>query len=390
MRYDFDRIIPRLNTNSLKWDKEDASLLPMWVADMDFEVPQPVIDAMIARVNHGIFGYSLPPASYYEAIVNWQRKRHNWQANAEWLVHCPGIVPGLHFLVQAFTEPGDKVLIQTPVYYPFISAPTKNSREIVANSLTFQQGRYTIDFEDLEKKASDPKVKLFILCSPHNPVGRVWTKDELIRIGNICLRHNVLVISDEIHADLVYRRYEHTPFAAISPEFANNSITCVAPSKTFNLAGLQTSSLIIPNKAVRDVYSKFLDNIGIMRPNAFGIVATQAAFNHGEEWLEQLIDYLQGNLDFLKDYLVQNIPMIKVIEPEATYLLWLDCRLLGLEPVKLHEFILKDAKVFLDEGYIFGEEGNGFERINIACPRATLAEGLNRIRDAIARMPKTK
>ncbi|WP_453993983.1 MalY/PatB family protein [Bacillus nitroreducens] len=387
MKYNFDESIDRRQTNSVKWDEVenifgDKDLLPMWVADMDFKSPQPVITALQKRVEHGIYGYTTRSDAYYEAIIGWMKRRHNWKVEKDWICFSPGVVPALHMIVKTFTSPGDKILIQPPVYYPFASVIEKNGREIVNNPLRFENGRYYMDFEDLENKI-DPSVKMIILSSPHNPVGRIWTRDELTRLGDICLKHNILVVSDEIHFDLVYKGNVHTPFAAISEKFADASITCTAPSKTFNLAGLQTSNMIIPNKEIRDQFKQAVENSFISLTNTFGVTALIAAYEEGDEWLDQLMDYLKGNLDFLKRYIKSTIPEVKVIEPDATYLVWLDCRELGLDAKELERVIQKQGKVAFDEGYIFGKEGEGFTRINIACPRALLEEGLKRFSQAL-------
>lgn len=387
MKYNFNESIDRQQTNSVKWDEVenlfgDKEILPMWVADMDFKVPQPVIDALQKRVEHGIYGYTIRPDSYYEATVGWMKRRHNWTIEKEWICFTPGVVPALGIIVQNFTNPGDKVLIQQPVYYPFMSVIEKNAREIVNNPLQFENGRYYMDFDDLEKKI-DPSVKMIIISNPHNPVGRVWTKDELTKLGEICLKHNILVVSDEIHSDLIYKGNVHYPFASISEEFAQHSITCTAPSKTFNLAGLQTSNIIIPNKELRESFNKALEDRFIGMTNTFGVTALIAAYKEGDEWLDQLIVYLTENLEFLKEFIKSKIPEVKVIEPDATYLVWLDCRELGLDAKELEHVIQKQGKVAFDEGYIFGLEGEGFTRINIACPRALLEEGLKRFSQAL-------
>ncbi|WP_077619306.1 MalY/PatB family protein [Bacillus sinesaloumensis] len=387
MKYNFDESINRMQTNSVKWDEVenvfgDKEILPMWVADMDFKSPQPVIDAIQKRAEHGIFGYTTRPAAYYEATVGWMKRRHNWNIDKDWICFSPGVVPALHIIVQTFTSPGDKILIQQPVYYPFMSVIEKNGREIVNNPLRYENGRYSMDFDDLEKKI-DTDVKMIILSNPHNPVGRVWTKDELTKLGEICLNHNILIVSDEIHFDLVYKGNVHTPFAAISDQFAQSSITCTAPSKTFNLAGLQTSNIIIPKKEYRERFNQAVEEAFLSITNTFGVTGLIAAYEEGDEWLDQLLDYLKGNLDFLKEYIKSNIPEVKVIEPEATYLVWLDCREFGLDSKELENVIQKQGKVAFDEGYIFGKEGEGFTRINIACPRTLLEEGLKRFAQAI-------
>ena len=386
-KYDFDKVVNRSNTNSTKWNfvKElfgAEDVLPMWVADMDFKVPPAIIEAIKKRADHGIFGYSGPDERYFQATINWMKKRHNWAIEKEWFVITPGVVPAISMLIRTFTHPGDKVILQTPVYHPFYGAVRLNGCQVVANPLKFENGHYIMDFDDLETKF-DSRVKLLILCSPHNPVGRVWTKEELTRLGEICLKHDVIVISDEIHEDLVYKEYTHIPFASISEEFAEHSITCTAPSKTFNLAGLQTSNILIPNPKLRTDFQNMLESNAITSPNLFGIVALQTAYEEGEEWLDQLLDYLHGNLDFLMEYVEKNIPQIKVIKPEGTYLVWLDFSALGMDPLSLKNFLLEKAKVAFDDGYIFGPGGEGFERINIACPRSLLKAGLDRVSRAV-------
>ncbi|GED29990.1 MalY/PatB family protein [Brevibacillus centrosporus] len=388
MRYDFDKVINRLNTASVKWDEVDRifgdkDLLPLWVADMDFQVPAPVTDALRARVEHGIFGYTERPESYYEAVIGWMERRHQWSVQKEWICHCPGVVPALSYLVQVFTQPGDKVIIQPPVYHPFTSVVADNGREVVHNPLKYEEGRYFMDFEDLRQKM-DPSVKLLILCNPHNPGGRVWTKEELTELGNICLENNVMVISDEIHGDLILKGHKHIPFAAISEEFAQNSIICTAPSKTFNMAGMQTSNIIIPNQEYREAFQKMMSTLVLRMTNTFGVVATEAAYRHGDEWLDQLLVYLQGNLDFLTEYIETHIKGIKVIQPEGTYLVWLDCRELGMDTKGLQEFMGKQAKVAVNQGHVFGPGGEQFIRLNMACPRSLIEEGLERIAKAVS------
>lgn len=387
MRYDFDRVWNRKNTQSVKWDGVeklfgDADLLPMWVADMDFKAPQPVIEALKQQAEHGIFGYTLRPDSYDEAVTGWFKKRHDFTVEKEWLVFCPGIVPALSMIVEAFTDPGDKIIIQPPVYYPFSNAVKRHKRTLVENPLAFDGKRYTMDFTDLEQKIG-PDVKMLILCSPHNPVGRVWTKEELLRLGELCVKHDVLVVADEIHGDLVRKAYRHTPFASLSESFAQQSITCTAPSKTFNLAGLQASHVIIPNERHRRTFKTIMETLAVGLTNSFALPAVEAAYRHGAEWLDQLLDYLEANIQFLTTFCEQNIPQIKVIQPEGTYLVWLDFRSLALTAKELEFLMQKKAKVALDEGYIFGTGGEGFERINVACPRSTLEEGLMRITKAV-------
>ncbi len=390
MKYNFDEAIDRTNYHSVKWDELKTKfgdipedVLPMWIADMEFRSPQPVIEAIKKAAEHGIYGYTSRPLSYYQAIIDWMEKRHNWKVKKDWLVFSPGVVPALSFIIRAFTQPGDKVIVQPPVYYPFFRVIENNGCHVVNNPLKLSNKKYFMDYDDLERKVDDSRVKLIILCSPHNPVGRVWQKEELIILGEICLEHNIIVVSDEIHADILFKGYRHIPFASISPAFAHHSITCTAPSKTFNLAGLQTSSIIIPNKKYCRIYENILDGLALDENNVFGLVALEAAYRDGEEWLEQLLSYLNENLKFLMKYFEERIPKIKVIKPEGTYLVWLDCRQLGLSVKDLNNFMIKKAGVALDDGYWFGTEGEGFMRINIACPRSFLEESLKRIERAV-------
>ncbi|MBC8061255.1 MAG: pyridoxal phosphate-dependent aminotransferase [Clostridiaceae bacterium] len=383
MKYNFDEIILRRNTNCIKWDRGAEDVLPMWVADMDFKTAQPIIDALKGKLDSGVFGYTLHPDVYYDAIIGWWERRHNFTLKKDWLVFCPGVVPALSYIIRANTCQGDKVLLQSPVYYPFYRVITNNGCQVVDNPLKLVHESYEIDFEDLENKASDPKVKLMLLCSPHNPVGRVWTREELIRIGEICEKHKVLVIADEIHCDLIYKGYKHIPFASINEGFLMNSITCTAPSKTFNLAGLQVSNLIVPNKELRTKLKQILVVNEIGEPNVFSVNALIAAYNYGEEWLTQLMEYLEGNLKYLIDFVGSNMPALKVIKTEGTYLIWVDCRALGKSSKELNTLLIKNAKVWFNDGSTFGLNGEGFVRINIACPRELLVEGLNRIKGVI-------
>lgn len=400
MNFDFDTEIERYGTQCIKWEyaifgnrltptnlcqpeNGDRRLLPLWVADMDFRSPPAVIEALVARAQHGIFGYSLPDQAYYEAVIHWMATRYGRSIKPDWFVLTPGVVAALNMLVQTFVAPGEKVLVQRPVYYPFFSAVTQNGAEVVSSSLVLENGRYQMDFDDLAAKAADPAVKMAILCSPHNPVGRVWTKEELTRFGEICLENDVLVISDEIHCDLIYEGVTFTSFAAISPEFAQKSIVCTAPSKTFNLAGLKTANIIIPDAGLRRQFNRTMGRHGLGGADPFGLVATTAAYTHGAEWLTALMEYVAGNYRFLVDYLAEHLPQIKVIQPEGTYLVWLDCRALGLAQAERFALLFDEARVFLDYGEMFGPEGGGFERINIACPRSILAEALERIETAV-------
>ena len=400
MRYDFDREIDRRGTDATKWEfiqREDTPLqleptdrffgegrrLPMWVADMDFPCPQPVLEALAERAAHGIYGYTSPSSAYFQSITEWMRRRQGWEVAAESICISPGVVPALCMLVQTFTQPGDGVLIQPPVYYPFGAAVELNGARIVPNPLLLENGRYRMDYTDLRRKAADPQVKLAILCSPHNPVGRVWEPDELRRFAEICQENNVLIIADEIHGDLIYPGHTFTPFAALGGRLAEQAVICTAPSKTFNLAGLLTSNIIVSDPDLRTRFQSTLLKNGLTGINPFSLVALQAAYTQGDEWLTQVLAYLNDNLSFLRRGLAQRLPEVGLIEPEGTYLCWLDFRRLGLSRQALHDLTLHRAGVYLDEGHIFGEQGEGFARMNIACPRPLLKEALNRLVQAI-------
>ncbi|NMM63963.1 pyridoxal phosphate-dependent aminotransferase [Clostridium sp. P21] len=388
MKYNFDEVINRDNTNSVKWNfNKDLfgceDVIPMWVADMDFKTVPEVTEAIVKRASHGIYGYSERTDDYFDAVISWMKKRHDLDIKKEWILSTSGIVPAINFIIKTFTNKGDKILVQSPVYYPFYNAIKNNECEIVYNALKFDNEKYTMDFEDLEQKAKDSKVKIMILCNPHNPVGRVWSKDELFRLGKICAENDVLVISDEIHSDLIYKEFKHTSFAAVSEDFRKNSIICTAPSKTFNLAGLQVSNLIIFNKDLRDRLETFMSKLEINKLNLFAIIACEAAYKYGEQWLDELIEYLGENKNFLKNFIKKRIPKLKVIEAEGTYLVWIDCRKLNMNKEQLKEFMISKAGIAFDEGFIFGPGGEGFERINIACPRSTLEKALERMEQAI-------
>lgn len=387
MVYDFDKVIERRNTHSVKWDNLDKSfgaddILPMWVADMDFPCPQPILDSIEKRNKHGILGYTTRPESLHESIINWMKKRHGWNIKKEWLVYSPGVVTSLNLSVMSFTRPGDSVIIQSPVYPPFFSVVKNNDRIIALNPLIEESGNYSINFESLEKEMAAGS-KMMILCSPHNPVGRVWTKSELDKLAQLCEKYGVLMVSDEIHSDLILPGNKHIPIATVSEYMKQNSITCIAPSKTFNIPGLTTSVAIIPNPKLRLKFLKTINRIGIGMSNIFGIVATEAAYTHGEPWLEELIKYLDDNVNYLLEYFNTNIPEIKVTKPQGTYLVWLDCRALNMDGKSLHRFMIEQGKIGLNNGLDFGPGGEGFLRINVACPRATLVEGLKRINKAV-------
>lgn len=404
MTFDFDTEVNKFGINSSKWEfifdadhnatqsdqahpKHGAErLLPLWVADMDFRVPPPVIEAVVERAKRGVFGYCTPTDSYYEAVINWFARRYGRSIQKEWIVMTPGVVPALNMMIQTYTQPGDKILIQRPVYHPFTNAIVNNGREVVSNSLVLQNGRYQMDFDDLAAKAADPDVKMLILCSPHNPISRVWNREELTRLGEICLDNDVLIISDEIHCDLIYKDVTFTSFANISERFAHNSIVCTAPSKTFNLAGLKLSNIVIPNETLRTQLAKTIERTGLLGTNTFGVVATEAAYNFGEDWLTAVMAYIEGNYNFMQDYLAKHLPQLHLMPAEGTYLVWLDCRALELTPEERKKLIFADARLYLDEGEIFGPEGEGFERINLACPRGLLTEALDRLKTSITNL----
>jgi cystathionine beta-lyase len=387
-KFDFDEEIDRKNTNSLKYDfavhrGKPADILPLWVADMDFKVAAPILDAIIQRTQHGIFGYSEVQEDYFEAVKSWMEKRHDWTVERRWLVKTPGVVFALAMAVKAYTEPGDGVMIQQPVYYPFSEVIEDNDRKIVDNTLVIgEDGVYRMDLEDFEKKAVENQVKLFFLCNPHNPVGRVFHKEELEKLGEICIRHNIIVVSDEIHQDFVYNG-KHQVFASLSEELKSRTITCTAPSKTFNVAGLQVSNIFISDTDLRRRFKKQVAAAGYSQLNTLGLTACEAAYRYGEEWHDELMEYLKGNLAYVREYLKENLPNIKLMEPEGTYLIWLDFRGLGLTEEEREALIIKKAGLWLDSGAIFGAAGDGFERINIACPKATLTLALDRLKNAL-------
>ncbi len=386
--YHFDDVPSRLGTNSLKYDfaKERGypdDVLPLWVADMDFPTSQPVLDALHKAVDHGIFGYSEVKDSYYQTVAEWFSKHFDWETKSEWLVKTPGVVYALAMAVRALTEPSDSVLIQPPVYYPFSSVVRDNDRNLVENELLYQDGHYEIDFADFEAKIKDNHVKLFILCSPHNPVGRIWTKEELQRVGEICAKYGIFVISDEIHCDFAFPEHPHTIFAAACPELENQCIICTAPSKSFNLAGLQVSNIWIPNEKIRQKFQKEIDRSGYSQLNSLGLVAAEAAYANGEEWLAQCKKYLRGNLDFLRRFLQEKIPEIKLVEPEGTYFAWLDCSGLNLDRKELNDLVVNKAGLWLDAGHIFGRKSAMFQRVVLACTTRTLEEALTRLEAAV-------
>lgn len=385
---DFNEVIDRKNSDSLKFDfaKEKGlpeDVLPLWVADMDFKAPPGVIDALQKSLDRGIFGYSDTKDDYYEIVAAWFKKRFDFTYEKEWLIKTPGIVFALANAVRALTEKGDNVIIQPPVYYPFFNVIRNNHRNIIENPLLYRDGKFYIDFEDFEKKIVDNNVKLFILCSPHNPVSRVWTKEELQRLGEICLKHNVYVVADEIHCDFVFEGYKHHIFIDAVPEMKDRTIICTAPSKTFNIAGMQLSNIFIPSAEIRERYMAEIDVTGFTVPSNPGVVACKAAYATGEEWFEECLAYIKGNFDYLRDFLKENLPQLKLIEPEGTYLAWIDCSGLGLTAEELNDLIINKAKLWLDSGDIFGKASEQFQRIVMACPRATLERAMKQLKEAI-------
>ncbi|MGM9763267.1 MAG: MalY/PatB family protein [Candidatus Cryptobacteroides sp.] len=381
MKYDFDSPVRRRGTNSYKWDSAE-NVLPLWVADMDFRTAPAITDALRTRVEHGIFGYTRVPDSYYEAVTGWFARRHAWSIERNWIIYTSGVVPALSAIIKALTQPGDRVLVQTPVYNCFFSSIRNNGCEIVSSPLVFADNTYTMDYDDLERKAADPKVKLMLLCNPHNPAGRVWTREELLRAGEICRRHGVLVVSDEIHCELVFHGHEYTPFASISEEFASNSVTCISPSKAFNIAGLQIANIVCADAERRAKIDRAINDNEVCDVNPFGVIATQAAYNEGEEWLEQLIEYLHGNYLYMKEFCEKYLPEFPLAVLEGTYLVWMDCSRLGIPSEELEQILIDDDLLWLNAGTMYGPEGEGFMRWNIACPRATLKAGLKRFAES--------
>jgi cystathionine beta-lyase len=401
-QFDFDTPFAKQDLNSTKWEFEVNAnhlgthtdhahpkhgadrMLPLWVADMDFHCPPAVTEAVVARAQKGIFGYAMPDDGYFEAVIGWFARRYGWETEKEWILQTPGVVSALHMIVQRFTQPGEKVLIQRPVYYPFTDAIVNNGRIVVSNSLVVDENdRYTIDFDDFEQKAADTAVRLFILCSPHNPVGRVWTREELTCMGEICLKHNVLVFADEIHADLIMSGHRFTAYATLGPEFADNCLVANSASKTFNLAGFKTSNIVIPNSTLRDRFLMQRHANGIWGATTMGVVATQAAYRHGEPWLTAVLAYIEDNYHLLDQFVREQLPQLTLTPLEGTYLAWLNCEKLGLSPTARQQLLKNDAKLMLNKGSKFGPEGASYERINLACHRSILVEALERLAQVI-------
>lgn len=383
MKYDFDEIIPRRGTNSYKWDSDaDPEVLPMWVADMDFRTAPAVTEALTARASQGIFGYTRVPDSYYTAVSDWFASRHGWTIGASSVIYTSGVVPAISAIIKALTSPGDKVLVQTPVYNCFFSSIRNNGCAIDESPLIYSGLSYTMDFEDLERRAADPAVKLLLLCNPHNPAGRVWTRDELVRIQDICRRHNVRVVSDEIHCELTMPGFVYTPYATVD----SDAIVCVSPSKAFNLAGLQIANIICSDGETRRLIDRAINDNEVCDVNPFGVIATEAAYRHGADWLAQLIGYIWKNYRFMQDFCRDALPALPLTRLEGTYLVWMDCRALPFTSDELERRLLTEARLWLNAGTMYGAAGEGFMRWNIACPRAVLAEGLNRFADFVAQI----
>lgn len=386
MKFDFDSPLDRRNTCSLKWDYcerilGEPGVIPLWVADMDFAAPPPVVAALTARAAHPAYGYPLVADSFWASIINWLKSRHGWEVERSWLARAPGVVPSINLCVRALTRPGDGVVVQTPVYFPFFPAVEKNGRRLIRNSLRYAGGRWTMDFDNLARKLGDG-ARLLILCSPHNPVGRVWTREELGELGRLCRERDIPVVSDEIHADIVFKPHRHVPFATISPDLAERTITCWAPSKAFNLPGLTTSFVVASNRKLLDLYRLESERAGFEMGNVFGLTALEAAYTHGSEWLDAAVAYIAGNADFMTKFIRTRLPLLDFVPPEGTYLGLLDCRRLGLDDKALEDFFLRRAKVYFNDGPKFGQEAAGFIRVNLACPRSRLAEALERIERA--------
>lgn len=378
MKYDFDKTTDRRSTNSYKWDSAPEGVLPMWVADMDFRTAPAIIDALQKRVAHGIFGYTRVPDAYYDAVTAWFSRRHGWDIDREWIIYTSGVVPAVSAVIKALTVPGDKVIVQTPVYNCFFSSIRNNGCEIVSNPLRRTADTYEMDFDALERCAADPRAKVMLLCNPHNPAGRVWTSDELTRLGNICLRNGVTVVADEIHCELVYQGFKYTPFASLSDAFLHRSVTCVSPSKAFNIAGLQIANIVTFDADLRRRIDKAININEVCDVNPFGVAATIAAYNDGEEWLCQLLDYLHGNYEAMAKFCRCELSEFPIARLEGTYLVWMDCSSLGMPSDALEHALLDDARLWLNAGTMYGAEGEGYMRWNIACPRNVMLDGLNR------------
>ncbi|WP_319404004.1 MalY/PatB family protein [uncultured Anaeromusa sp.] len=384
MKHNFDELIERRGTECKKWNTYDADVIPMWIADTDFKCPQPVIEAMVKRAEHGIFGYPTNLNSFEQSIVNWQKKRFGWEVQTDWVEYTPAVIPAIVYAMYAFTNPGDNVVIQMPAYHPFHAIIPDNGRHILGNPLILREdGSYDVDFENLEELLKKRKTTMFLLCSPHNPTGKCFTREELTKMSELCLKYNVFVVSDEIHSDIIYSGNQHIPYGSLSQAAADNCVVCVNPSKTFNIAGVRTGAAIIPNRNNHDLFYAPLEALKAYGRTIFGTLPIEVSYNECEYYADQLLEYLEGNRKYLKEFLETRVPKIKMGNPQATYLMWLNCKGLNLEPKALQQFFLQKAKVAMNEGSTFGPGGAGFMRMNIACPRSRLVEALERIEKAV-------
>lgn len=389
MKYNFDEIVNRRGTNCVKWDEAESNdMIPLWVADMDFRTYPAITEALVRRAEHGVFGYTFVPESYYQSVINWFLKRHNWpDIRRSDILYVPGVVPAISAIIRGLTLPGDKVLVQTPVYNCFFSSIRNQGCEVEENLLRYENHTYAIDWDDFEAKCADPRVRIFLLCNPHNPAGRVWTRDELVRMGEICLRHHVFVIADEIHCEFVMPGYRYTPFASISEAFLMNCAVCVAPSKAFNIAGLQISNIIVRSEAIRERINRAINIHEVCDVNPFGVIATEVAYTEGgAEWLRQLNDYIAENYQYLVNFFAENLPQFPVVTLQGTYLAWVDCSVLNKPAHEITTFLYQQEKVWINDGKMYGDPTNRFVRINLASPRAILAEGLRRIAKGLCRL----
>ena len=385
--YNFDKIIDRENTNNVKYDLREAyfgkaDVLPMWVADMDFETPDFIRNAIIQRAEHPIYGYSFRAETYFKSIIEWVERRHHWKLEKDWILFSPGIVPALNMATLTYTKPGDGILVQPPVYFPFFSAVTNHKRKLLENQLIYKDGKYTIDFDDFERKAKD--ARMFFLSNPHNPVSRLWTDEELRKMGEICVENDIVIIADEIHCDLVLPGFKYTPMATLSEEISRKTVTCIAPSKTFNIAGMSTSSLIIENEELRKEFAQTIDHVHVGSGTLFGNMASVAAYTHGDQWLDELLTYIDKNFILLGDFIANEIPNLELIKAEATYLAWIDFKKTGLSDEEIKHKLLHEAKLGLSPGPVFGNGGEGFQRMNLATPKANVLTALNQLKSVFS------
>jgi len=383
MQYDFNQVIDRRSSNSLKWTERNPDVVVMDLGDMDFKAPQPVIEAIRKRVEHGIYGYAQRPESYYQAIIEWIYQRHGWEIQRDWLIYTPGVLIALAVALRTFSRPGDKIIVQSPVYHLFFNIIRNNGRQVLINPLQRENHRYVMDFEDLEVKLEDTRTRILLLCNPHNPTGRVWEEDELRTLAQLCLKHNVIIISDEVYSDIIYKGYRHVPIADLDKEISSKTITCISPGKTFNLSGVRASTLIIENPVLRDPFAHAMIDMDLDISNIFDVIAIETAYRQGSEWLDQVLAYLEGNLNLLVSTLEECIPRIKLIRPQGTFLAWLDCQGLEMDAIELRRFMIEKAKVRFSDGVIVNPGARGFQRMNFACPRSVLLRVLEKIEAAI-------